>query len=384
MSKSRTKEMVPAIRFKGFDEEWGGSPLGQVTDVYDGIHQTPTYTDSGVMFLSVENIETLRSDKFISMASFLKDFKIYPKKNDVLMTRIGDVGTANVVQTDDIKAYYVTLTLLKFKQLNPYFLKSSISSTSVKKDIWHRTLHIAFPKKINMNEIVKVTIFSPKSVTEQTKIGKYFQELDALITGHRSKQEKLLQIKKSLLEKMFPKQGQNKPEIRFKEFDGKWIEEELGQVVDVKSGRDYKHLRDGDIPVYGTGGYMLSVDEALSDDCDAVGIGRKGTIDKPYVLKAPFWTVDTLFYCVPKLDNELDFVFDVFQRVRWRQMDESTGVPSLSKVAINGIVVKTTKPQEQTKIGQLFRHLDTLISQHQSQIDKLNNIKQACLTQMFV
>nr|WP_244048938.1 hypothetical protein [Lactiplantibacillus plantarum] len=65
--------------------------------------------------------------------------------------------------------------------------------------------------------------------------------------------------------------------------------------MDVHSGKDYKHLQNGAIPVYGTGGYMVSVNDKLSD-VDAIGIGRKGTIDKPQYLSAPFWTVDTLFF----------------------------------------------------------------------------------------
>jgi len=69
------------------------------------------------------------------------------------MTRIGDIGTANVVESNEPKAYYVSLALLKYKKLNPYFLKGSISSEYVKKELWHKTLHIAFPKKINKNEI---------------------------------------------------------------------------------------------------------------------------------------------------------------------------------------------------------------------------------------
>ncbi|MCI6793695.1 MAG: restriction endonuclease subunit S, partial [Mollicutes bacterium] len=77
-------------------------------------------------------------------------------------------------------------------------------------------------------------------------------------------------------------------------------------MVDIGSGMDYKHLSEGDIPVYGTGGYMLSVNKALSYDHDAIGIGRKGTIDKPYILKAPFWTVDTLFFCIPKAEYSLN------------------------------------------------------------------------------
>lgn len=98
-----------------------------------------------------------------------------------------------------------------------------------------------------------------------------------------------------------------------------WEQRKLGDVVDVCSGRDYKHLSEGDIPVYGTGGYMLSVSEALSYDKDAIGIGRKGTIDKPYILNAPFWTVDTLFYAIPREKVDLNFAFDIFQNIDWKR-----------------------------------------------------------------
>ena len=129
---------------------------------------------------------------------------------------------------------------------------------------------------------------------------------------------------------------------------------------------------------------MLSVNEALSIRIDAVGIGRKGTIDKPYILKAPFWTVDTLFYAIPKAENYLDFVYCIFQRIDWKQKDESTGVPSLSKVAINGSGALSTNPPEQKKIGTHFRTLDELISKHATQLQKLQQIKSACLEKMFV
>ena len=144
-----------------------------------------------------------------------------------------------------------------------------------------------------------------------------------------------------------------------------WEQRKLGEIVDVRSGRDYKHLSEGTIPVYGTGGYMLSVNEALSYDEDAIGIGRKGTIDKPYVLKAPFWTVDTLFYAVPSKNVDLHFAFCIFQNVDWKKKDESTGVPSLSKTAINSIDVITPPFKEQQEIGGFFRSLDDLITLHQ-------------------
>ena len=173
------------------------------------------------------------------------------------------------------------------------------------------------------------------------------------------------------------------PEIRFKGFSEDWREVTLSSVIDVRSGKDYKHLGKGNIPVYGTGGYMLSVNSALSNDEDAIGVGRKGTIDKPYILRAPFWTVDTLFYAVPSSSFKLDFLFCLFQKIDWKKHDESTGVPSLSKVAINNIPVYVTNDKEQTAIGNTFQKLDSLISQHQQKHDQLSNIKKAMLEKIF-
>lgn len=194
---------IPKIRFKRFTDTWEQCELNQLTDIYDGTHQTPNYTDSGIMFLSVENISTLKSNKFISEEAFLKEFKIYPQKDDILMTRIGDIGTANIVCDSDPKAYYVSLALLKNIKLDPHFLKESIASEHVKKELWHRTLHIAFPKKINKNEIAKIRIFYPKSNDEQIKIGKIFNYLENLITLHQNKLKDIEELKKGYMQRLF-------------------------------------------------------------------------------------------------------------------------------------------------------------------------------------
>lgn len=194
---------VPEIRFKGFTDDWEQHKLGELCNIYDGTHQTPVYKNSGIMFLSVENIRTLKSKKYISKEDFEKDFSVFPEMGDVLMTRIGDIGTANVVESNEPKAYYVSLALLKKKKLDPYFLKESISSNTVKKEIWQRTLHIAFPKKINKNEIAQVVVIYPLNQDEQKEIGDFFKNLDHLITLHQRKIEKLQNIKKACLEKMF-------------------------------------------------------------------------------------------------------------------------------------------------------------------------------------
>ena len=195
-------EKVPELRFAGFADDWEQRKLNEVSDIYDGTHQTPKYQDDGVMFLSVENIKTLTSNKFISREAFEDEFKIRPQRGDVLMTRIGDIGTANVVETDEDLAYYVSLALFKSEELNPYFLQASIYAPFVQDQIWKRTLHIAFPKKINKNEIGQVPINVP-TLAEQTKIGSFFKQLDNTITLHQRKLDLLKEQKKGFLQKMF-------------------------------------------------------------------------------------------------------------------------------------------------------------------------------------
>ena len=222
------------------------------------------------------------------------------------------------------------------------------------------------------------------SKEEQVKIGEYLHSISNLITLHQRKYDETKKLKKCMLQKMFPKEGEKVPEIRFSGFTGDWKQRKLGEIIEVCSGRDYKHLEKGNVPVYGTGGYMLSVSKALSADKDAVGIGRKGTIDKPYILKAPFWTVDTLFYCVSKKDCDLNFIFDIFQNINWKALDESTGVPSLSKAVINKVKVLIPSVVEQIKIGRYFSLLDNRITFHQQKCDELKNIKKFMLQNMFV
>ncbi|MEE0552531.1 MAG: restriction endonuclease subunit S [Clostridia bacterium] len=168
---------------------WEQRKLGDIVGIYDGVHQTPNYQNSGVMFLSVENIATLKSSKFISEEDFKRDYKVFPQENDILMTRIGDVGTTNVVTDNGLKAYYVSLALLKYKSTDPYFLSNAIQSDYIQKGLANRTLKTAIPMKINKDEIGKVSVMLPLSATEQQQIGTCFRNLDNLITLHQRKLE---------------------------------------------------------------------------------------------------------------------------------------------------------------------------------------------------
>lgn len=172
------------------------------------------------------------------------------------------------------------------------------------------------------------------------------------------------------------------PKIRFKGFSGEWKECTLSNIITVNSGKDYKHLEKGTIPVYGTGGYMLSVNTSLSEH-DAIGIGRKGTIDKPQYLKAPFWTVDTLFFLTTNNGDNLDFLFNLSQNIRWQKYDESTGVPSLSKNNIDKIKTCIPNKFEQQSVASFFTSLDAQISASTSRLDSLKQMKAASLQAMF-
>ena len=200
-------EKNPKIRFEGFTDDWEQRKLGEVVGIYDGVHQTPQYQDSGIMFLSVENITTLKSEKYISEEAFERDYKVYPEKGDILMTRIGDVGTTNVVQTKEKVAFYVSLALLKPKEINSYFLSNAMKTSVFQKGLRERTLVTAIPQKINKDEIGRVNVFITNNAEEQKKIGDYFTALDHLITLHQRKCCELKKLKQYMANHMFVNQS---------------------------------------------------------------------------------------------------------------------------------------------------------------------------------
>ncbi|EPC19360.1 restriction endonuclease subunit S [Lacticaseibacillus paracasei] len=194
---------IPDIRFKGFTDAWEKRKLGEIARIFDGTHQTPNYQSSGIMFLSVENIQTLKSNKFISLEDFQKDFKVSPRTGDILMTRIGNIGTTNVVKSTRPIAYYVSLALIRPNDaIDVYYLNYAINGLSFQRELRRRTLSVAFPQKINKQEIGKSIVDLP-SPSEQIQIGNLFVLLDNLIAATQRKGEVLKNLKKALLQKMF-------------------------------------------------------------------------------------------------------------------------------------------------------------------------------------
>ena len=208
---------VPKLRFKEFNDEYKSIKLKEVSEIYDGTHETPNYVEKGVKFVSVENISNLLdTTKFIPESDYNK-YKIKPKYNDVFMTRIGDIGTSSIYKSDEKLAYYVSLALLRTKDnhiLIPDYLNQYIKNNSFQKELYNKTIHVAFPKKINTGEIGECSI-NLCSDKEQLKVSNFLSLLDKKIELQSKKIEDLKLFKKGFIEFEFSNSNYN--EINLKE-----------------------------------------------------------------------------------------------------------------------------------------------------------------------
>ena len=175
------------------------------------------------------------------------------------------------------------------------------------------------------------------------------------------------------------------PEIRFAGFTDDWEQCKLGSILKVKSGMSQKGIEvpNGQYPILATGGEIGRTNTAIYDK-ESVLIGRKGTIDKPYYMNSPFWTVDTLFYTELSVNIFALFIYYLFQKIGWKSYDTSTGVPSLTSSTIHNISVWIPKSkEEQTQIGNFFKQLDDTITLHQRTLEKYQKLKISYLEKMF-
>ncbi|WP_324255059.1 restriction endonuclease subunit S [Bacillus sp. REN16] len=380
----------PEIRFPGFSGKWEQMKLGEVVEIKDSARISNTlWVSKGVPYLRSSDLanDEIVGELFISDETYqsYKDKTGAPEKDDLLFTSGGKVGVT-YHKIDDKPVYVQGGSILyaktsKSNKLSGIYLKAFFSSPMMTKYIEGASTGLTI-KHFTLKPANAAPIPIP-SLKEQNKIGEFFKQIDDIIAFHQQELSILEQTKQGFLQKMFPKEGESVPEVRFPGFTGEWERRKMGEILKVNSGRDYKHLQQGNIPVYGTGGYMLSVNDKLSDE-DAIGIGRKGTIDNPQLLKAPFWTVDTLFYMTTKGKNDLLFCYSLANKIHWKKYDESTGVPSLSKNSIDKISISIPTLEEQMKIGNFFKQLDDTIALHQRELDALKETKKAFLQKMFV
>jgi len=379
---------LPKLRFKDdLGYEFPGfemNILGDVSDVRDGTHDSPIYHPQGYPLITSRNLLDngeidLENVNLISEADFIninKRSKV--DSGDILFGMIGTIGNPVIVKSANFAIKNVALIKEKNKLQN-IFLVQYLKSNAALRQFDNVTVGNS-QKFIALGKLRQLEIQIP-CLNEQTKIANFLGAVDEKITHLTQKYDLLAQYKKGVMQQIFSQ------ELRFRDEDGSefpdWEEKNIGEVLTIGSGKDYKHLSAGTVPVYGTGGHMLSVNEYLYDG-ESVCIGRKGTIDKPILLNGKFWTVDTLFYthsfrnCIPK------FIYAVFQQIDWKNYNEASGVPSLSKSTIEKIKISLPSIEEQIKIANLLTALDYKISQTQAELDVVKQYKQGLLQQMFV
>ena len=221
--------MEPKLRFSEFNSNWTHDNLENVAEIFDGTHQTPLYTKTGVQFVSVENIEDIyKSEKYISHEEYDK-YKNKPQINDILMTRItaGVIGETAMVTKDVPLAYYVSLALIRCEKLFPSYVEKYIHSIQFRKELYKRIIHTAFPKKINLGDIGKCLV-GITNEQEQQKIAEFLSTIDIVITKQKETVSAWEERKKGVMQKLFSQ------EVRFKADDGsdfpEWEEKKIDDL----------------------------------------------------------------------------------------------------------------------------------------------------------
>ena len=385
----------PQLRFKGFTDPWEERKLSEIVDIYDGTHQTPIYTDSGVKFVSVENISNLETKKYISQEAYNKEYaKKQAQKGDVLMTRIGDIGTSRVIETEEPLAYYVTLSLLKPKKIESNFLSWLISSPEVQRNIWKRTLHIAFPKKINLGEINQVEVMIPKN-KEQQKIGSFFKQLDDTIALHQRKLAKLKELKQGYLQKLFPKNGSNFPQLRFAGFADAWEQRKLGDEVLIVMGQSPNSENYTDNPndhILVQGNADMKNGHVLPRVWTTQVTKQAEKNDLILSVRAPVGDIGKTAYDVVigrgvAAIKGNEFIFQNLGKMKsdgyWTRYSTGSTFESINSTDIKEAIISIPTIEEQQKIGIFFNKLDDNIALHQRKLEKLQELKKGYLQKMF-
>ena len=389
MSKNNQNKLIPTLRFPEFnnDGEWEEKALNKLGKLVNGLTYSPDdVKEEGLLVLRSSNIQNgvIVLDDNVYVRTDVKGVNLSEPNDILICVRNGSkalIGKNALIPTGMPLCTHGAFMTVFRSDKSKFIFQLFQTKTYIKKVAGDLGATI---NSINGSNFLKYEFLVPKNPDEQNKIAAFLSSLDEVITAETQKLELLQDHKRGLLQNLLPQEGETVPKFRFKEFEnsGEWEEKSFEELFEIGNGRDYKHLENGNIPVYGSGGYMLSVNDFLYDG-DSVCIGRKGTIDKPMFLTGKFWTVDTLFYthsfkeCLPK------YVFYVFQNINWRNHNEAGGVPSLSKTNIYKIEIHIPKPKEQKIIADTLSSLDDLINVQSQKVEALKLHKKGLLQGLF-
>ena len=375
------KTDTPAIRFKGFSDTWEQRKLG----------------DEAIEILAggdIDKNKTVENGKYPIYANALTNDGIVGYYNDyyrvkapaVTVTGRGEVGFAQARMVD----FTPVVRLLAIRSNHDcYFLENAINNHKV-------VVESTGVPQLTVPQLSSYEIFFPKSIKEEAKVGEYFHKLDNLITLHQRKYEKLHNIKKSMLEKMFPKNGSNVPEIRFKGFTEAWEQRKLGDTVQITMGQSPDGSTYSDVP----SDYILVQGNAdlqngwVSPRVWTSQMTKKADAgDLIMSVRAPAGAMGKTAYNavigrgVAAIKGN-EFIYQLLVKMDsdgyWKALSCGSTFESLNSDNIKNADVLIPDVTEQEKIGEYFANLDRLIALHQRELEKLQNIKKSMLEKMFV
>ena len=390
------KTDTPAIRFKGYSDTWEQRKFGEVGETYTGLSgkSKDDFGHGSGKFITYMNIFS----NPVASPNMTESIEIDDSQNKV---RFGDVLFTTSSETPDevgmssvwlenAENTYLNSFCFGYRptaEFNPYYLAYMLRSSSMRKKITFLAQGIS-RYNISKNKMMDIEMPIP-SIDEQKQIGEYFANLDRLITLHQRKYEKLHNIKKSMLEKMFPKNGSNVPEIRFKGFTEAWEQRKLGDIAsDMVAGGDIDKdliLAEGQYPVIAnalTGdGIVGYYDKEYRVNAPAVTVTGRGDVGHAKARLVNFTPVVRLLSV--KSEHDVFFLENAINTLKI--VIESTGVPQLTVPQLAKYEMAFPRQlDEEEHIGAFFKQLDRLITLHQRELEKLQNIKKSMLEKMFV
>lgn len=390
------KTRAPKLRFPGFTDDWEQRKLIDLLNqpITDGPHETPNLVEKGIPFISADAIVDNRIDfsrkrGFITEEYDLQCRKKYgPELYDVYLVKSGStVGKVAIVETTKQFNIWSPLAAMRCKgKTNPYFLYFLFQTKENQNQVKSKASNGTQPN-LSMRELEQFNVQISPLHDEQQKIGAFFKQLDSLITLQQRKIEHLKEKKKGLLQKMFPKNGESIPELRFPGFTEAWEQHKLGEVAEVIAGGDIDKSK-----IKVTGKFPV-IANALTDD------GIVGYYDNDFRVEAPAVTVTgrgeigharartTNFTPVVRLlsiKSQHDVYFLENAINRKRVIVESTGVPQLTVPQLKNYKILFTNTKEEKQIGSFFKQLDTLIALQQRKLEHLELLKKGLLQQMFI
>ena len=403
------KEKVPAIRFKGFPDDWEQRKVGEL--LAERNDQAPNSNEYPLMaFIAYEGVAP-KGERY-DRSALVNDTvnKLYKK------TEYGDfIYSSNNLETGSIglNKYGKATISPVYSIFQPIGLADSdfIGRRLVRKDFindmvkWRQGV-IYGQWRIHETDFVKIDILVP-SVEEQRKIGELLDNLDHLITLHQRKLLKLKNVKKAMLENMFPKNGSKVPEIRFAGFTDDWEQRKLTDEVELYSGLTYSpndvikdsgtlvlrssNVKNGEVVdadnVYVQPDVVNSANVKVGDIIIVVRNGSRALIGKHAQIKAKMDnTVIGAFMTGMRSSNSAFTNVLLSTPAFDSEVEKNLGatINQITNGMFQNMQFMFPSTAEQMKIGHYFTHLDNLITLHQRKFEKLQNLKKACLEKMFV